>query len=1022
MSKAWLCALAAVVALTAGEVRAQEVERAATPSWVRALPREVAAPADASPIRILAMDQQVRFTRDGVDTYTFRRFRVQTAQGLGMLSTVSAVWSPPRETVQVHAVRIIRGDQIIDLLDSQQFELLRRESNLENATLDGALTATLQPRDLRVGDILETAFTIHDSGGVLAPHRELMDGMNSTLVVDHYRMRATWPDDMQIRVQGIGSWADAAARPDRSGWVLEIDKRDMQPRRMPDDLPSRFYFDRTIQFTDFSDWSQASNLIAQLYVKATTLEADSPLKAEIERIRAENPTQAGQAAAALHLVQDQIRYIALLMGEGNYNPASADDVWRARFGDCKGKTALLLALLHGLGIKAEGAMVSTELGDGLDTRLPLLSWFDHIIVRAEVDGKVYWLDGTRTGDRDLASIRPPSWHWALPARTGPVALERLVVPPADRPMTDMIITVDASEGLDALARMDMDMIMTGDGATAFRRQISTIPPAQFQEIMKSRFQGDDDDDSVQITSVETRDDLAANEFHILFKGTMRQAWVASSGGRLLALDTTGLRASTQDERKGLYVAWKDDPYANAYPYQIRTRTRIILPNGGAGFRIEGGDQVVESGGYRMERAASIVDGVADVVVTTTSILPEVPAAEMAAARTRNENLSNAQMRLRAPADYQATAADRTRLATAESDVEELVKRAERLTGNGDYKGAVALMDSALEKEPENVKALRARGDARLADHDYEGARADYDKAVDLDPADLEAVIGQGVVALSDGRPSDAVISYSVALRLDPGSLGGMWGRASAYYQLGRYDRALADFRALKTAAPQVEAAGYGELRSLFRLNRLDEAAPIIAALLEKDPTDGVGLDTRVKLATLKGEPAAALPALDAAVTAAPENAVLRALRGKTRVLTGDAAGARADFSTLRTQAAGDPTLLNNLCWAEAEAGFDLEAALTDCDGAIAGAEEAGFIDSRALVLLQLGRYAEAKAAYDQALAAQPRQSASLYGRGQARLAMGDAGGAQDLAAAKALDMDVTDSFDAFAARHPELSR
>ena len=105
-----------------------------------------------------------------------------------------------------------------------------------------------------------------------------------------------------------------------------------------------------------------------LYARAATLEENSPLRAEIERIRAENPTPAGQAAAALRLVQQQIRYVALSMGEGGYVPASADDVWRARYGDCKGKTALLLALLHAPRTSRPiPALVSTRLSATVST-------------------------------------------------------------------------------------------------------------------------------------------------------------------------------------------------------------------------------------------------------------------------------------------------------------------------------------------------------------------------------------------------------------------------------------------------------------------------------------------------------------------------------------------------------------------------------------------------------------------------------------------------------------------------------
>lgn len=1016
--RAWVRALAAILLLIGTPTFAQEVERTPTPSWVQPFATDAAVPAaDAAPIRILVQDEQTRFTAQGLDTYTLRRVRVQTAQGLGLLSTVSVSWSPPHQSVQVHAVRIIRGDQVIDALDGQTFQLLRREGNLENSMLDGVLTATLQPRDLRVGDVLETAFTIHDDGGVLAPHRELLDGLNVGVVIDRYRVRATWPSDMSIRYQGIGDWASAEPRRVGDQWALEIQEQDLQPARLPDNLPRRYYFNRTVQFTDFRDWAQAADLMAPLYARAETLEDGSPLLAEIERIRSENPTPAGQAAAALRLVQQQVRYVALAMGEGNYTPDSADSVWRSRYGDCKGKTALLLALLHGLGIDAVPALVSTRLGDGLDERLPLISWFDHVIVRATVDGQTYWLDGTRPEDRTLAEIVPPPFHWALPIRPDS-RLEEIVVPPSATPLSEVIVTFDASEGLDAEGRLEMDMVYYGDAATAFRQQIASIPPAQLQTILTSSF---DDQKQIKVESVDTRYDEADHSFHMLMTGTSRLPWIAGSGGRVLTMTESALFAPTQAERTHLFAAYKDAPYSNPFPAQSRARSRIILPNGGEGFRIEGADQTVETGGYRLERTARIVDGVADIVVTTTSLSDEVAASDMAAARTRNENLSGTMVRVRAPAGYTATAADRSRLDAADSDVDDLIERAARLKAAEDTDGALTLLDAAVQMEPDNAKARMARGEARLDRNDYAGAQADYDHAVDLDPADVDALLGQGRIALADGRAAEAVVSYSVALRLDPGNVVALWGRGAAYYQIGRLDRSLEDFRALKTAAPDTTAGPSRELRILIRLARKDEAQALIAARLAESPTDYLGLESGVRLARLNGDPAQALPALDAALAIAPDSTDLLALRGRTRVLAGDATSARADFDTLRTLAGDDPILLNNVCWARALAAFDLDAALADCDAAIAGAEEASFLDSRARVLLQLGRFDEAKAAYDKALVDRPNQTASLYGRGLARLALGDADGRADIDRAVSINADAGDNFDTFLAVHPEFA-
>ncbi|WP_271085192.1 DUF3857 domain-containing protein [Brevundimonas sp. NIBR11] len=1018
MVRVCVWALAAIVLLVGNPSIAQDVERAPTPSWVQPL-ADSATPStpDGAPIRILTQDEQTRFTAEGVDTYTLRRTRIQTTQGLGSLSTISASWAPPSQSVQVHSVRILRGDQVIDALDGQEFQLLRRENNLESSMLDGVLTATLQPRDLRVGDILETAFTIHDDGGVLSPHRELLDGLNVGVVIDHYRARTTWPSSLAMRYRGIGDWASATPRRVGDQWVLEIEERDLQPSRLPDNLPRRYYFNRTVQFTDFRDWAQAADMMVPLYARAEVLEENSPLHAEIARIRAENPTQAGQAAAALRLVQEQIRYVALSMGEGGYVPASADDVWRARYGDCKGKTALLIALLHNLGIEAVPALVSTRLSDGLDERLPLMAWFDHIIVRATVGGRIYWLDGTRVDDRDLSTIQPPTFGWALPVRAGS-DLEEIIVPPAETAVTDILVTFDASSGLDAEGRLDMDIAYTGDAATAFRQQVANIPAAQLQTLLLSAFK---DNEQIKVGSVDTRYDEGDQTFHLLMTGTTRMAWVSGSGGRVLSLSDTALGMPTQAERTDLFAAWKDAPYTNTYPARSRTRSRIILPHGGEGFRIEGPDQTVEAGGYRLERTARIVDGVADIVVTTTSLTDEVSAADMAAARTRNENLSGTVVRIRAPASYVATDADRSRLDAADSDLDDLIERAKRLTEARDMEGGLALLDAAVELEPDNAKARLARGEARLDNNDFAGAQEDYDHAADLDPADIDAVLGQGAVQLADGRPAEAVVSYSVVLRLDPGNVTGLWGRGAAYYQIGRLDRALVDFRALKTAAPDLPAGPSRELRILLRLDRRDEVRALIAERLEKSATDYLALDAGMRLARLEGDPAAGLPALDAAIAVAPDNVDVLALRGRARAAAGDVTGARADFDRLRAEARGDPILLNNVCWGQALAAFDLDRALADCDAAIAGAAEAGFIDSRAMVLLQMERYAEAKSAYDLALADRPNLIASLYGRGLARIALGDAAGSEDLARAKALSADAPDNFEVFVARHPQFA-
>lgn len=1018
MSRSWIAAMAAVVFFATSAV-AQEVERAPAPAWVEAPLAHAPAPAvgDAA-MRAHAIDHQIRFDAEGVHTYTFQRFEPLTRQGLSTVGTVTLVWSPAFETVQVHTLRIIRGGQTIDILASQQFETLRRESNLESAMLDGRLTATLQPRDLRVGDVLELAFTIHDSLGVLAPHLESFGGSMSSETIDRYRLRATWSDDLPVRVEATEPWADIRPRRQGDGWIYEIEASGLRSDNIPADLPGRFTISRTVQFTDFASWADASRLMAPLYETGAALEAGSPLLAEAERIRAAQPTPAGRAMAALRLVEDEVRYLALSMGDGNYVPMSADEVWRSRYGDCKGKTVLLLALLKELGIEAEAALVSTRWGDGLDERLPMVGWFDHVIVRAVVDGQVYWMDGTRIGDRRLEELIPPPYRWGLPVRAGGAELEAIIQPPLTIPGMEVVAEIDASAGLDADAPIVFDIAYRGDYATALRRQLGSIPADQLEAMMKSQVDGRDG--TVTVDSVETRYDEPANVLHLILRGSTRLSWVNGPGGRVMAIPESTLVLPASGERRGVLARFADHPHAITHPVMVRSVSRFRLPYGGRGFAIEGGDQTIEGGGYRLERRGVLADGVAEITVTSTTLTSEVTAEEMAAVRRRAETASALPLRVRAPASYVATAADSARSQAGDSDTTELIERARRLSAAGDQAGALALLDAAVERDPENGEPLKARGGIRYAARDYDGAREDYDRAVELDPADQDAARAQGVVAYVQGKYGEAVVSLTVALRLDPGDLDAMAMRGAAYYQLGRWDRSLADYRALKTAAPGEPGGAYGELRALLRLGRTEEVRTLVAARLEDDPADGTALDALVRLEKQAGSAAAALPALDRALERAPEAIELLGLRGRIRASVGDAEGAREDFAAFRAVDPGDPLLRNNVCWAQALEAFDLDQAMNDCDVA-ATAGEAAFIDSRAMVLLQMERYAEAVAEYDRALAAQPDLAASHYGRGLARLAMGDAGGREDIARALARDIDAAEDFEVFQARHPGLA-
>jgi len=86
----------------------------------------------------------------------------------------------------------------------------------------------------------------------------------------------------------------------------------------------------------------------------------------------------------------------------------------------------------------------------------------------------------------------------------------------------------------------------------------------------------------------------------------------------------------------------------------------------------------------------------------------------------------------------------------------------------------------------------------------------------------------------------------------------------------------------------------------------------------------------------------------------------------------------------------------------------LPEALADCTESLRLLPNTYYtLDSRGLIYLKMGRFDEAISDYDAALRVNPRIAESLYGRGLAKLKRGDSDGTADIAAAKAINPDIS---------------
>jgi hypothetical protein len=109
---------------------------------------------------------------------------------------------------------------------------------------------------------------------------------------------------------------------------------------------------------------------------------DARIEAELASRLGPGPKSLAQLASLQQLVAREVRYVALEHGASAVIPRRAAQTLESRYGDCKDKVALFLALARGAGFVAWPVLVATARRDLERMRPPALGYFDHMIACA----------------------------------------------------------------------------------------------------------------------------------------------------------------------------------------------------------------------------------------------------------------------------------------------------------------------------------------------------------------------------------------------------------------------------------------------------------------------------------------------------------------------------------------------------------------------------------------------------------------------------------------------------------------
>lgn len=982
--------LVAATALAGGPaLAADQLKFGPSPEWVvpqSIPPRSTKAP-DA-PVAVLLNDSQIRFQGGKTTTFTEIALKVQSPDGLSA-GNISFPWQPATDSITVNKLHIIRDGKVIDVLKGgQTFTIARRETNLEAAMLDGTLTANIQPEGLQVGDVIDLAVTNEHFDPVMKGHVEAIYGAWGSTPIELGHVALGWTDETKLATRQVQLPEPKRARRDGQ-IVLDLTARAVEPPILPKNAPARFRLGRGGEASDFSSWKDLADLMKPLFDKAAVIPSSGPLRDELEKIRSTARTPRQRTELALQLVESRVRYLALLMGVGGYVPASAESTWSRRFGDCKAKSALLVALLRELGIAAEPVLVNTVFGDALPERLPMARYFNHVIVRAHIDGEDYWLDGTRTGDIDLSRIPVPGYGWGLPLAAGS-KLVPIVPKPLTEPQVETAIVIDASAGVFAPAPFTAAQTIRGDSAIELNAIYSRLSSAQLDETLKSYWRNKYD--YVDIRSVNWAFDGKRSQLRIAMTGSAKIDWKDGwfyVPGSSIAYNPDFTRADGP---------FHDAPFAISFPSWESTRVEVRLPANFANGRQDLPKPVKERlAGVEYERTVKLNGPVLTVETAARAVQPEIPFKEAVADEPRLKALADDDVYLRLPSGYAPTQADLSGLVASQpGSAADYVRRGNIYLDTGKFDEAIADFTEANRLDPGNEWTLAGRGlayvwkrefdkaakdfaaaDAIDADNvavqrgrallaeskgDFDQAIAGYSRSLLKDPDNVFAKAHRASSLLEKGKPDEALKDLDEILKRDPSNLAALSTRAAAYRSLGLTDKALADSDAVAKQGkppPQLRLLRANIFRSAGKHDLVLREAEL---LMEENPGSDYALVAAGKIFSAEGQRGKALDAINRAL-AVDSSAYIYLNRSLVRP-RGDYASRLADIDEALKLEPGNADALgmkasllkSRQSYSEAVAAYD--AALE-----VSGGDKLDLRRGRAVALFKSGRTAEAEKAF-----------------------------------------------------------
>ncbi len=336
----------------------------------------------------------------GQSRYTTHQVvKILNERGIQKYGDIAIPYQPNSQNIGVNIARTIALDGTVRLPPDEAFNDVTPPGLLSRNLYSDTMWRVISMVGLAPGVCIEYKVTLEDKIERVTGQKTWVTGgynFQSTEITLETAFALRLPQDYHFQWKTDNFEIEPEISYNEDGIVLYIWRNgETSALKLEEGMPHINDIVPRLSFSSIGTWNDVYTWYKSL--AKGRYAPDVHLQKTVEELTERLTTEEDIIRTLYYFVSKQIRYVGIELGEGAYQPSPAAEVLQKQYGDCKDKTTLLISMLDLFGIKAYPVMLSVSPYQRVDTSLPTLSQFNHMIAAIPTDANNYiWLDPTST--------------------------------------------------------------------------------------------------------------------------------------------------------------------------------------------------------------------------------------------------------------------------------------------------------------------------------------------------------------------------------------------------------------------------------------------------------------------------------------------------------------------------------------------------------------------------------------------------------------------------------------------------